>query len=402
MPEINLVCFLRGASMRIAVLFDLKDSKAGGAFSFNYSLYKYILEHKLELPHEFVTVFSQNTDSNYFPDIALPSKFTYRFYFSLKFFTSFWRIDLIRHRLLLNSCRAFFLDSKFKKHKIDAVWAVQPLSINLHVPYLTTSWDISHAITPYFHEVSKFGVERSKRDVICRRIFSGAFRIVVGTDQGKQEIAMAYGVNFERILVNPFPTNSEPSRKNLVRDKTKFLYPANFWPHKNHALLLKSFAEAVHKSNLPLRLVLTGSDKGTLSDMKELVHQLSIDDNVEFAGFISKDELEYYYWTANAVIFPSLIGPDNLPPLEALGYGCRILVADIPGAFDQFGHFASYFDPYNQEKLSACIIDHLESFDLNSRINPDLDVFLASRSTEKYVTNICREFDKIRHIVRYL
>ena len=150
---------------------------------------------------------------------------------------------------------------------------------------------------------------------------------------------------------------------------------------------------------MPIKFIFTGSDKGNLDYTKRLVTTFGLDYLIEFKGFISRSGLNELYQTSNACVFPSLIGPDNLPPLEALTYGCKALVADIPGARDQFSNFAVYFDPYNSQDLAKLIHKAIIEFENYDNIVVGLSSFLKSRTPEIYVDSIMTELDKLEVVV---
>ena len=139
--------------------------------------------------------------------------------------------------------------------------------------------------------MSSSGAQFAKREKVCKSVFSGAFRIVVGTSRGAQEIIAAYGVNQERLMINPLPVDFPRLPSSISRDPTQIIYPANFWPHKNHVILIEALKLLKERSTLNINLVLTGSDKGALRAVKALVAGFGLQNSVHFLGFVSKPEL---------------------------------------------------------------------------------------------------------------
>lgn len=135
--------------------------------------------------------------------------------------------------------------------------------------------------------------------------------------------------------------------------------------------------------------------------ISNLVKKLELENSVIFVGFLSEIDLNELYKECSLLVFPSLIGPDNLPPLEALTFGCKIAVADIPGAREQFGEFATYFDPYNVldivRAIELSITENDSSFNLG-----ELNDFLALRDCDRYINFILKEFDKFEHVIKYI
>ena len=52
-------------------------------------------------------------------------------------------------------------------------------------------------------------------------------------------------------------------------------------------------------------------------------------------------------------MFPSLFGPDNLPPLEAMALGCPVIAARVHGAEEQLGAAALLVDPLDAEGFAS-------------------------------------------------
>jgi glycosyltransferase involved in cell wall biosynthesis len=133
------------------------------------------------------------------------------------------------------------------------------------------------------------------------------------------------------------------------------LYPAQFWPHKNHANLFYALRLLEEKYNLKPALALVGSDKGNQGYLKRLAHELGIETQVKFLGFVGEEELVELYRNALALTYVSYFGPENLPPLEAFALGCPVIAADVSGATEQLGDAALLVDPSNVEAIADAV-----------------------------------------------
>ena len=119
----------------------------------------------------------------------------------------------------------------------------------MNIPFAVMVWDLQHRNNPWFPEVSELSKwdNRERRGKILQR----ASLIYTGTQQGREEIVSYYQVPPERIKVLPFATpvfaleaakrhvRAEIFRK-LGLSSEYILYPAQFWPHKNHVLVLEA------------------------------------------------------------------------------------------------------------------------------------------------------------------
>jgi glycosyltransferase involved in cell wall biosynthesis len=181
--------------------------------------------------------------------------------------------------------------------------------------------------------------------------------VITGTEFTAQLIEKFYGVESSRICISPFPVPSSKDVKSNSKSDKVFLYPAQFWPHKNHLNLIQGFAKALNASGEKLKLILPGSDNGMLEKCKNEVARLGVIDFVFFPGFVSDEELRKYFQECRNIIYPSLFGPDNLPPLEGLSACCNVYVAEIPGAREVYGENVKYFDPLSSDSISEVFLE---------------------------------------------
>jgi glycosyltransferase involved in cell wall biosynthesis len=120
------------------------------------------------------------------------------------------------------------------------------------------------------------------------------------------------------------------------------LYPANMWPHKNHARLLDAFAAL---DDPDLWLVLTGQRYGR-------EHLLAGRERVRHLGHVAHDDLAGLYRGATAVIFPSVFEGFGLPPLEAMACGIPVAASDRGALAEVCGEAALLFDPEDHEAVT--------------------------------------------------
>lgn len=385
--------------MKIGVYLNLSEETSGGSYQFNKSIYESIVSEQINCDHQFFFIFEENNSLSVKPDIALPSKNWHRLYYLFQLCIEIFLLRFKKRKNFLQNCRASWMNKKLHASGVQALWAVNPLSYPVNVPYITTSWDIAHLVTPYFKEISEPPKLIIKRDNECKSVFQNAFIIIVGTDYGKKQLSNLYLISEERILVQPLPIPNLSISSASTRNKYQFIYPANFWSHKNHLVIIKALHKLLSNENYPVKFIFTGSDKGNLKYLKALTISLRLEEHIEFRGFVSRRELIQLYQSSNACVYASLIGPDNLPPLEAIAFGSKSIVAEIPGAREQLGQFSSYFDPYCPDSLSKQIKLAIEEYNSVELVNDEVKKFIESRTTKRYVQSVIKELDKLQAIM---
>ena len=259
-----------------------------------------------------------------------------------------------------------WIDAYLHDQKIEFFLNLVPETTPTEVPYMVFIWDLMHRVLPFFPECSQRGAW-VRREAQLGKMISRAAIIGVGTETGKQEVMRFYQVPEIRIHVLPFPTprfvleaelGMTPAQTSILAKVggEYVLFPANFHAHKNHATLLYSIAFLRDRHGVIMHAVFSGGDWGNLAYVEELVGRLDLEGQVHFLGFVSREELVGLYRGALAMVFPSLLGPDNLPPLEAFGLGCPAIVADIPGAQEQMQGAAVLFPATDSEALAEAIL----------------------------------------------
>jgi len=155
-------------------------------------------------------------------------------------------------------------------------------------------------------------------------------------------------------------------------------------------LMLKDLKERYGQN---LQLVLTGSDRRNQPFLIEKIAQLGLEEQVIFGGFVSQPDLVPLYQRATALVFPSLFGPENFPPLEAFALGCPVAAGRIPGAEEQMGDAAILVDPTNHELWSDALISILQDKELRSTLVERGKKRAASFGPIEFARELLRLFD---------
>jgi glycosyltransferase involved in cell wall biosynthesis len=132
--------------------------------------------------------------------------------------------------------------------------------------------------------------------------------------------------------------------------------------------------------------------------VKQLVSDLCLIDRVSFLGFVPAGEMSTLYRNATALVYPSLFGPDNLPPLEAFASGCPVLTGQIEGAEEQLGKdSALFFDPVNPAEIAESIARIVRDEAIRARIVNNGRELAAGRTPEAYVQIALQTMDAFEH-----
>jgi hypothetical protein len=134
------------------------------------------------------------------------------------------------------------------------------------------------------------------------------------------------------------------------------LYPANFWPHKNHRMLITAFA--LYRSWHPesdLQLVCTGTPDGEMDVIHAATQTMGLGETVVLTGFVSSDDLAALYQSCRALIFPSLYEGFGMPVVEAMAFGKPVLCSNLTSLPEIVGDAALLFDPRKPDEIARSI-----------------------------------------------
>ena len=121
-----------------------------------------------------------------------------------------------------------------------------------------------------------------------------------------------------------------------------------------------------------------------------------LEDKVHFFDFLTRDQILQLYHNAAALDFPSLIGPSNIPPLEAFAPRCPVIPSTLSGSLEQLGDAAYLFDPHNIKDLIAGIMS-LNEDSAEWKVRVSLGKQRAhSWNKEKYADSLVSVFSEIR------
>lgn len=212
------------------------------------------------------------------------------------------------------------------------------------IPSAVSIPDVQHEVHPEFFSRP----ERVYRTWMYARTASAARIVVTMSTFSADSLVRHLGVPAAKIRVIPHGVDPERFRPGSAPREPFLLYPANFWPHKNHARLFEAFSR-VRTRRPDLTLVLTGAGHAGRA----------LPDGVVSRGLVSDAELVNLYQTASALVFPSLWEGFGLPPVEAMACGCPVVVSRGTSLPEVCGEAARYVDPLSAADVASGIEDVL-------------------------------------------
>ncbi|MHC4505831.1 MAG: glycosyltransferase family 4 protein, partial [Planctomycetota bacterium] len=180
-----------------------------------------------------------------------------------------------------------------------------------------------------------------------------------------------YGITPDHVKVLPFlpacylAADVPRSDRRRVRENhrlpERFLfYPAQFWPHKNHVMVVRALGLLERERGVRAPIALCGSHSGehretTFREVMTRARALGVCEQIRYLGYVDDEDMSALYAEAAALVMPTFFGPTNIPILEAWAFGCPVITSDIRGVREQAGDAAILVDPRSVEAIAEAI-----------------------------------------------
>jgi glycosyltransferase involved in cell wall biosynthesis len=250
-----------------------------------------------------------------------------------------------------------------------------PTYFELNIPTVCVIYDLQYKTYPDFF---------APEDVAHRgRTFTEAARrstVLVAISDYSRDVAIAEGKLDPAHIRTIHLHISRHSLGNAARDETilgrlqlvagrYLIYPANFWKHKNHEMLLTAFGIA-RQGGLAddIRLVCTGAPGARQQWLKQATHSLGLEKHVLFPGYLANAELLALMTNSAGVMFPSLYEGFGLPVIEAMATGIPVACSNITSLPEVAGGAAILFDPRIPEQIAQAMISLAHDKELTARL----------------------------------
>jgi len=133
------------------------------------------------------------------------------------------------------------------------------------------------------------------------------------------------------------------------------LFVGSFEPVKNVPGLLQAYQKIHHK--IPHHLLLIGGLRQRREEVLSLCAELGLEKRVHLVGYVSKDDLVFFYNMADIFIYPSFYEGFGIPILEAFQCGTPVITSNTSAMREVAGDAALLIDPYDVESISEAMLE---------------------------------------------
>lgn len=197
-----------------------------------------------------------------------------------------------------------------------------------------------------------------------------AKKIITVSDFTKQEIVSLYPkTKIQKISVvhngyndDLFRPLKDTEKMQAILDKYGlkqpfFLYVGRLEKKKNTPALIEALS-LVRENNPEIKekLVLIGNASYGFDEVKYVIEEFDLNNDVYIPGWVSEQDLPYIYNAASAFVFPTKHEGFGIPILESLACGLPTIASDIPVLREIAADAVLYFDQNNKHAIAEAMV----------------------------------------------
>jgi glycosyltransferase involved in cell wall biosynthesis len=251
------------------------------------------------------------------------------------------------------------------------------LTVSAPCPTVGTVHDFSSIHVPGKYDGARTFYITRALPFLIRRLT----HVLTVSESSKRDIVEYAGVPENKVTVTPLAADPavyfrrDPleaaellSRRHAIRPPF-LLYTSRIeHPGKNHARLIRAFADLKRRHKIPHQLVLAGTDRERADEVHREAAQSGFADDILFTGFVAAEDLPLFYQAADIFVFPSLYEGFGLPILEAMACGTPVACSNVSSIPEVAGEAAVLFDPADEASIAAALWSIITEPELHARL----------------------------------
>ena len=242
-------------------------------------------------------------------------------------------------------------DNLLRALDVDLVHMPFQDGFNTDLPYVYHPHDLQHEYFPEYFSRS----QRNHRNTTWKKLATEAKIVMAASLFVKNDLTNFWGVPIEKIREMPIPPPTRTFKTqahNPYRELSYCIYPAVFWPHKNHAILVHAMRKLL-SSNPNAKCIFAGSSGTEEKKVRKLVRRLRLSDSIYFIGHVPESLYGEILRDSKAVVIPSLFEAMSLTVMDALMLGKPVVCSDIDAFKLHESNNVVFFDPKNSLDLAS-------------------------------------------------
>ncbi|MEW6696504.1 MAG: glycosyltransferase family 4 protein [Bacillota bacterium] len=232
---------------------------------------------------------------------------------------------------------------------------------------VVTIYDVSFLTHPQYHVQAN--IEHCYKGTL--KALQQSDRIIAISNHTKSDLINYFGAKEEQITVthlaaaNHFFTPPGSIELRTLVEKYNLpnsfiLFVGSLEPRKNVRNLIKAYSLLKKDLRRKHKLVIAGGRGWLNSDIKDIIEELKIVEDMIFTGYVSDQDLKGLYSLADIFVYPSFYEGFGLPVLEAMTCGTPVITSNVSCLPEIAGNGAVFVNPQDVEEISLAINRLLE------------------------------------------
>ena len=274
-------------------------------------------------------------------------------------------------------------------------------------PFVVTIYDLTFMRYPQRLPRARRLYLRLLTGLSCKR----ARRVIAISQSTADDLVMLLGVPRERIDLAipgvdsrfcPLPADAVTDWRNRQGLPERFLlFVGTLEPRKNLTVLLQAYAALPAADRAACHLVIAGG-KGWMSEpIYRAIDDFGLSSTVHMPGFISDEDLVWWYNAAEAFVYPSVFEGWGLPVTEAMACGKPVLVSNVSSLPEAVGDTGLSIAPHDvaawTDALARCIHDRAWRAEQGDRARRRAGQFTWTRTAEQTVASYQKALESVRN-----
>ncbi len=275
------------------------------------------------------------------------------------------------------------------------------------LPLKKCKWIVTiHQVTPEKYRIfehDRQGIEKISN--MLKEAPKKAFLVITDSTFTKDNLIEEYQFQKEKIRViplaagnifHPVEDNSFLKQKlNSLGIREKFiLYTGGASWNKNLPRLLEAFSSVKRHLKIPHKLVLVGQKSWGHDAILPKIHQMGLENEIIFTGYISDEDVVYLYNGAEFFIYPSLLEGFGISAVEAMACGCPLAASNIPVFREVVQKAGIFFNPEDVEDIAQAMTTLIEDSGLRQEYSAkglQRSKFFSWERTARETLNVYKE-----------
>ena len=263
--------------------------------------------------------------------------------------------------------------------KVDVYHSPSPDSLNIsHARIVVTVHDFVYKAYPQGHTPQTLQTtEQQFRDIVAK-----ASKIICCSENTRRDLHQYFKLDKEKSCVIYQGVDKEmfyplsPPQRDVARGAIEakgvhlpfILFVGTVEPRKNLANLIRAYALLKEQKKFDGQLVCIGMQGWMSEDMSGLRETLESKNDILFLGYLTNEELRYFYNMAEVFAFPSFYEGFGFPILEAFSCGAAVVTSNVSSCPEIAQDAALKIDPFQCEEIASAIERILTDSHLKSEL----------------------------------